>query len=116
LQAKTPTADDGRRSKGAGVPSTNLGRWAGWLLLSSAVLLGLLIAAFNTGALGAGFAQRTAGGLALWIVTAVAVLGTLVTGIVSWIRLGDHSIVVIVAMVFGALATILLGMGAIPQN
>lgn len=98
------------------MPSTSLGRWAGWLLLSSAVLLGLLIVAFNTGALGEGFAQRTAGGLALWIVTAVAVVGTLVTGVVSRVRHGDHSIVVIAAMVFGALATILLGMGAIPQN
>ncbi|MFO7549266.1 MAG: hypothetical protein R6X29_10425 [Acidimicrobiia bacterium] len=98
------------------MPSTGLGRWAGRLLVTSVVLLALLIAAFNTNVLGAGFAQRTAGGLALWVATAAAVVGTLVTGIVSWIRLADHSIVVIVATVFGVLGTILLGIGAIPQS
>jgi hypothetical protein len=50
------------------------------------------------------------------VVTAICVLGTLVTGLISWVRLGDRSIVVITATVFAALATILLGIGSIPKN
>lgn len=68
------------------MPKTALGRWAGWLLAASVVLFTLLIVAYNTDVLGV-FGQRTAGGLALWIATAISVVGTLVTGAVSWLRL-----------------------------
>lgn len=98
------------------MPRTNLGRWAGWLLLASTALLALVLVAYNTDALGDVFAQGTAGGVVLWVVTAASVIGTLVTGLVSWFRLKDHSIVVMVATIFGVLATALLGMGALPQD
>lgn len=97
------------------MPKTALGRWTGWLLAMSLILFTLLIVAYNTDVLGV-LGQRTAGGLALWIVTAISVVGTLVTGAVSWLRFKDHSVVVIVATVFAALATTLLSFGAIPEN
>lgn len=105
----------GTAQKEDNVPKTALGRWAGWLLVSSVILFTLLILAYNTDVpevLG----QRTAGGLALWIVTAISVLGTLVTGAVSWLRFEDHSVVEIVVTVFAVLATTLLSFGAIPEN
>lgn len=95
--------------------TTRLGRWAIGLFVASAFLLATLIVAYNTDALGV-FAQRTAGGLALWIATAVAAVATLVTGAVSWLRFKDRSVMVIVATIFAVLATALLAMGAIPQN
>jgi hypothetical protein len=95
--------------------TTRLGSWAGWLFVTSLVLLAMLIVAYNTEALG-GFEQRTAGGLALWVVAAISAVGTLVTGAVSWLRFKDRSVVVILATVYGVLATTLLGFGAIPQN
>lgn len=97
------------------MPKTALGRWAGWLLATSIISFTLVIVAYNTDVLGV-LGQRTPGGLALWIVTAISVVGTLVTGAVSWLRFKDRSIVVIVATIFGVLATTLLSFGAIPQN
>jgi len=98
------------------MPKTKLGIWAGWLFVAGLVLLALLIIAYNTDLLGGAFEQRTAAGLALWVVAAISAIGTLVTGAVSWLRLKDHSIVVIVATIYGVLATTLLAFGAIPQN
>jgi hypothetical protein len=97
------------------MPKTRLGRWAGWLLVSSVVLLTTLIAAYNTDLLGKVFAQRTPGGLVLWILTALAAVGTLVTAMLSRFRSKDRSPVVIVATVYGVLATILMTLGAMPQ-
>jgi hypothetical protein len=74
-----------------------------------------MIVAYNTDALGM-FEQRTVGGLALWIVTATASVTTLITGAVSWFKSKDRSVVVIVATMYAVLATLLLAMGAIPQN
>ena len=98
------------------MPKTRLGKWAGWLLAVALVLLSTVIVAYNTDALGEVFAQRTVGGLVLWVVTAISTLGSLVTGLVSWLKFKDHSAVVIAATIFGLLATVLLGFGAIPQN
>ncbi len=97
------------------MPKTVLGRWAGWLLVSNLILFTLLIVAYNTDTLGV-FGQRTAGGLALWIVTAISVVGTLVTGVASWLRFEDNSAVVVVAAVFALLAAMVLSFGAIPEN
>ena len=97
------------------MPSTKLGRWSGWLLLASAALLALLLIAYNTDLLGDAFAQGTAWGVALWLVAAVSAIGALVTGIVSWFRFKDHSIVVIVATIYGVLAAVLFAIGANPQ-
>jgi hypothetical protein len=52
----------------------------------------------------------------MWVVAAISAIGTLVSGAVSWLRLKDRSIVVIVATIYGVLATTLLAFGAIPQN
>jgi hypothetical protein len=97
------------------MPKTRLGRWAGGLFAVGVVLLATLIVAYNTEALGGVFEQGTAGGLALWVVTAVSVIGTLATGAVSLLRLRDRSVVVVAATIFGFLATLLLVMGALPQ-
>lgn len=97
------------------MPKTRLGKWAGWLFIIAVVLLALLIVAYNTELLGAAFAQRTAGGLALWVMAAIAAVATLVTGAMSWLRFKDRSVVVKVATIYGALTTLLLAMGAMPQ-
>jgi len=107
-----------RRSAGrvALLPTTRVGRWAGWSLASSTLLFAVLIVAFNTEAFGEVFAQRTAGGLALWVVTAISVVGMLVTAGWAGLKSRDRSIVVIAAAVLGMLAATLLAFGAIPQN
>ena len=87
----------------------------GLVLVVAVVLLALVILAYNTEAFGDAFEQRTASGLALWVVAAVSAVGTLVTGAVSWLRFKDRSVVVIVATIFGVLATVLFVMGAMPQ-
>jgi hypothetical protein len=97
------------------MPTTTLGKWAGWLLITAIVLLTLLIVAYNTELLGAAFAQRTAGGLVLWVMAAIAAVATLVTGAVSWAKVKDRSVVVKIATVYGVLTTVLLAMGAMPQ-
>jgi hypothetical protein len=101
--------------KGSAMPKTRLGKWAGWLFISSIVLLTLLIIAYNTELLGEAFAQRTAGGLALWLMAAIAAVATLVTGARSWLKHKDRSVVVIVATIYGVLATVLMVLGAMPQ-
>ncbi|HEX9865022.1 MAG TPA: hypothetical protein VGC03_08670 [Acidimicrobiia bacterium] len=98
------------------MPKTKLGKWAGWFLLAGVFLLAMLILAYNTEVLGDVFEQRTVGGLALWVATAISVLGALVAGAMSWLKYNDRSLVVILATIYGVLATILLGFGAIPQN
>lgn len=98
------------------MPKTKLGKWAGWFLLAGVFLLAMLILAYNTEVLGDVFEQRTVGGLALWVATAISVLGALVTGAMSWLRHKDRSLVVILATIYGVLATTLLAFGAIPQN
>ena len=107
-----------RRSAGrvALLPTTWVGRWAGCLLASSTLLFAVLIVGFNTEAFGEVFAQRTAGGVALWVVTAISVVGMLVTAGWAWLKSRDRSIVVIAAAVLGVLAGTLLAFGAIPQN
>lgn len=80
------------------------------------VLLTVLIVSYNTDALGTAFEQGTAAGVALWVVAAIAAVGALVTGSLSWLRLGDRSPVVIVATIFGVLATALFVMGAMPGD
>jgi len=97
------------------MPKTRLGKWAGWLFVTSVTLLALLIIAYNTELLGAAFAQRTAGGLALWVMAAIAAVASLVTGVMSWAKFKDRSVVVKVATIYGVLATVLLAMGAMPQ-
>ncbi len=97
------------------MPKTRLGKWAGWLSIIAIVLLTLLIVAYNTELLGAAFAQRTAGGLALWVIAALAAVATLVTGAMSWLKFKDRSVVVKVATIYGVLTTVLLAMGAMPQ-
>ena len=61
------------------------------------------------------FEQGTGAGIALWVVAAIFAVGTLVTGAVSWLRFKDRSVVVIVATIYGVLATTLLTFGAMPQ-
>jgi hypothetical protein len=85
------------------------------LLVATAASLVLLLVAYNTDALGGAFEQGTAAGVVLWLIAAAAAIGTLVTGIVSWFRFKDHSIVVIVATVLGVVATVLFAIGANPQ-
>jgi len=99
------------------MPKTTLGNWAGWFLIIAVVLLAMLIVAYNTEARGGGGGswKGTAAGRALWAVAAISAVGTLVTGAVSWLRFKDHSAVVIVATIYGVLATLLLAMGAMPQ-
>jgi cytochrome bd-type quinol oxidase subunit 2 len=98
------------------MPETRLGKWAAWFLLAGVVLLAMLILAYNTEVLGDVFEQRTVGGLALWVATAISVFGALVTGSMSRLRHKDRSLVVILATIYGVLATTLLAFGAIPQN
>jgi hypothetical protein len=97
------------------VTTTRIGRWATGFFAASIILLATLIVAYNTDALGV-FGQGTPAGVGLWIVAAIAAVGTLVTGAVSWLRFKDRSVVVIVATIYGVLATLLLAMGAIPQD
>jgi hypothetical protein len=98
------------------MPKTRLGRWAGRFFVVGLVLLVVLIVAYNTEALGQVFSQRTVGGLALWVVTAISAIGSLVAGLVSWLKFKDRSAIVIAATIYGLLATTLLAFGAIPQN
>jgi hypothetical protein len=91
-----------------------LGKWAGWLFVAALVLLTTLIVGYNTDVLGGWFAQGTASGIALGVVAAIASLATLITGLISWLRMKDRSAVVIVATIYGLLASILLGFGAMP--
>jgi hypothetical protein len=86
------------------------------LFVASLLLLALLIIAYNTEALGGAFEQGTAAGRALWVVAAISVVGTLVTAAVSRLRFEDRSVVVIVATIYGVLATTLLVFGALPQD
>jgi hypothetical protein len=97
------------------MPRTRLGTWAGWLLIVALVLLTTLIIGYNTDVLGGWFGQGTPSGVALWVAAAIASLATLITGVISWLRLKDRSAVVIVATIYGLLASILLGFGAMPQ-
>ena len=97
------------------MPKTRLGKWAGWLFIAGLSLLTMLIIAYNTKALGGAFEQGTGAGIALWVVAAIFAVGTLVTGAVSWLRFEDHSVVVIVATIYGVLATTLLSFGAMPK-
>jgi hypothetical protein len=97
-----------------GMPTTRLGRWAGWLLVVSVVLLALVIVAYNTEALADLFQQGTVGGMSLWVAAAVSTVATVVTGAISWLRLRDHSPVVIVATVVGMLMTVVFVLGAMP--
>jgi hypothetical protein len=98
------------------MPKTRLGRWAGRFFVVGLVLLVVLIVAYNTEALGQVFSQQTVGGLALWVVTAISAIGSLVAGLVSWLKFKDRSAIVIAATIYGLLATTLLAFGAIPQN
>lgn len=97
------------------MPTTRLGKWAGWSGLSAVVLLALLIVAYNTDALGSTFSQGTVGGVILWVLAAIAAVAGLVTGAVSLFRFKDRSIVVIASTVYGLLNTTLLAFGAMPQ-
>ena len=97
------------------MPKSALGRRTGWFLLGSLVLFAVLIVAYNTEVLGV-IGQGTAGGVVWWIVTAISVVGTLVTAAMSWLRFKDHSVVVIAATVYGILGTLVMAMGAIPDN
>lgn len=97
------------------MPSTRLGKWAGWSGLSAVVLLAVLIVAYNTDTLGNTFSQGTVGGVILWVLAAIATVTTLVTGAVSRFRSKDRSIVVMAATIYGLLATTLLAFGAMPQ-
>ena len=98
------------------MPRTRLGRWAGRFLVAGLVLLALLLVAYNTEALGGTFEQGTAAGRALWVLAAISVVGALVTGAVSWLKLEDRSVVVVAATVYGLLAAALLVAGALPQT
>lgn len=93
---------------------TKLGRWAVWLSLASVLLLAVLLVAYNTELLT--LLARDPGRWILGLVTTVAALGTLVTGALAWLKLKDRSVLVIVATVFGLLATALLSMGWFPQD
>jgi hypothetical protein len=92
---------------------TQLGTWAVWSFLGSVLLLALLIVAYNTDLLP--FLAESPGRQIIWVLTALVTLSTLITGAWSWLKLGDHSALVIVATVYGVLATVLLGFGAMPQ-
>jgi hypothetical protein len=92
---------------------TQLGTWAVWSFLGSVLLLALLIVAYNTDLLP--ILAESPGRQIMWVLTAVVTLTTLITGAWSWLKLGDHSAMVVVATIYGVLATILLGFGAMPQ-
>lgn len=98
------------------MPRSRLGTWAGWLLLASLVTLAAVLVGFNTDAFGEQFTPGHVGGLALWVPAAICAVGTLVTGIVSWLRFKDRSVVVIVATIYGVLATVLFIMGSLPGD
>ena len=98
-----------RTHGGAVMPTTGLGRWAGWLLVASIVLFALMIVAYNTGFLGVG--TRTAGELSVGVAATIAVVGTVVTGAISWLRSKDHSLVVLAATSVGLLLTVILAFG-----
>jgi len=91
------------------MPGTNLGRWSGCLLRASVALFAVLLITYNPNAFGDTLAQGSAGGVVVWLVTASCVMGTLVTGVVSRVRLKGRSVAVIVA-------TTLLALRALPQT
>jgi len=92
---------------------TQLGTWAVWSFLGSVLLLALLLVAYNTESLD--FLAEAPGRQILWVVTALATLSTLIAGAISWLKFGDRSALVMVATIYGVLATALLGFGALPQ-
>lgn len=98
------------------LPTTRVGKWAGWLLVSSIVLLAVLIVAYSTDAFGGIFDPGTAARLALGVLTAIPAVGALLTGGMSRLKFKDHSVVVIGAMIVGVLIVTLLVFGAMPQD
>jgi hypothetical protein len=96
------------------MPTSRLGKWAGRLLVASVVTLAAVLIGFNTDAFGEEFTPGHVGGLALWVPAAIVAVGTLVTGLVSRLRFKDRSVVVIVATIYGVLATLLFVMGSLP--
>lgn len=92
---------------------TQLGRWAVWSFLGSVLLFAVLLVAYNTDLLP--LLAEAPGRQILGVVTILVTLTTLVTGAVSWLRLKDRSVLVVVATIYGALATVLLGFGTVPQ-
>jgi hypothetical protein len=93
--------------------TTRLGTWAVRSFLGSVLLLALLLVAYNTDLLP--FLAEAPGRQILGVVTILVTLTTLVTGAVSWLKLKDRSVLVVVATIYGVLATVLLGFGAMPQ-
>lgn len=93
---------------------TKLGRWSVWLSLATVFLLVVLLVAFNTELLTV--LAQDPGRWILGLATTVAALGTLVTGAFAWLKLKDRAVSVVVATVFGLLATALLSMGWFPQD
>jgi hypothetical protein len=88
------------------MPESNLGKYAGGLLVAFLVLLATLFFGVNFGGLPRGTSlTRTVG-----ICTAIAGLATFATGLVSLIKFKDRSFVVILAVFFGAIAVLLITM------
>lgn len=92
---------------------TRSGAWVVWWFVASVLLLALTLVAFNTDLITP--LAESPGRQILWVLTALASLGTLITGAVSWLKFGDRSVVVVIATIYGVLATVLLGFGALPQ-
>jgi len=96
------------------LPTTRVGRWAGWFLASSLLLLAVVVVGFNTGIFGTAFAEETAGRYALAGVFAASVLGLLVTAGWAWLKRRDHSVVVIAAGIAGVLLAAIVVFGSMP--
>lgn len=96
------------------LPTTKIGRWAGWLLGSSLLLLAAFLTALHTEAFGKGFAAETAGRYALAAAFAASVLGLLITAGWAWLKHRDRSVVVAGAAILGVLLAALVVLGSLP--
>lgn len=80
--------------------------------MTSVLLLILTLVAFNTDLIP--ILGESPGHEVIWVLTALATVITLITGAVSLLKLGDRSALVVVATIYGVLASIFVGMGALP--
>ncbi len=90
------------------MPTTKLGKWAGGFLAGFLVLLLAIILGRNHG-IGLGTPQN----FILGICAAIAGIAAFVTGMISFFRLKDRTVVVAVATIFGSLATLISLMEAV---
>ena len=88
------------------MPKTKLGKWAGGLIVVFVVLLVVLIYGMNV----ARWRPGTAVSIIVGASMAIAGVAAFVTGLVSLIKFKDRSFVVILAVIIGAVATLIVTM------